>query len=113
MTVKKTPRVLIRGFVSGAYGQTHAVTLKDFSGTAQDVSTYTTKQVIFRSPDGKKTITCTGAFASDGSDGIITWSFSSGSPLDRQGIWQGQTVLTATGKELRSYQFDAEVDGEI
>lgn len=113
MTIKKTPKVLLRGFVAGEFGKTNTITLKDFSGRAQNVSAYTTKQVIFRSPDGKKTITCTGAFATDGSDGMVTWSFSSGAPLDRQGLWESQVVLTASGKELRSYVFDVECDKEL
>jgi len=113
MTIKKTPKALIRGFVTGEFGKTNTITLKDFSGTVQNVSAYTGKQVIFRSPDGKKTITCTGAFATDGSDGMVTWSMSSGAPFDRPGLWEGQCVLTATNKELRSYVWDSEVDREL
>lgn len=113
MTVKRTPYILLRGFVVGEYGKTNAVTLTDFDGTVQDVSSYTTKQVVCRSPDGRKTITSTGAFSTDGSDGIVTWSFSSGDPLDRSGLWEAQAVLTKTGAELRSYPFQLEVMEEL
>ena len=114
MTIKRTPRLLLRGFVAGEYGKRNTITMKSFAGTAQDVSAYTTsKQVICRSPDGRKTITCTGAYTTDGSDGSLYWSFSSSDPLDRQGLWQLQCVVTKSGGELRSYIADMEVDGEL
>ena len=114
MTVKKTPKLLLRGFVAGEFGKTNVVTFKNFSGVAQNVSAYTTsKQVICRSPDGRKTITVTGAYVTDGSDGKLSWSFSSSDPLDRPGLWEGQAVVTKSGGELRSYVFNLEVDKEL
>ena len=114
MTIKRTPRILLRGFVAGEFGKTNVITLKDFDGAVQNVSAYTTsKQVICRSEDGRKTITATGSYVTDGSDGKLSWSFSSGDPLDRPGLWQLQCVVTKSGGELRSYIADMEVDGEI
>jgi hypothetical protein len=114
MTIKRTPRLLLRGFVVGEYGKVNTLTLKDFSGNAQDVSTYTTsKQVICRSPDGRKTITATGAYTTNGADGKVYWTFSSSDPLDRAGTWTGQVLLTKSGGKLHTYPFDMEVELEI
>ena len=113
MTIKKTPKLLLRGFVAGEFGKNNIVTLKDFDGVVQDVSSYTTKQVISRSDDGRKTITSTATYVTDGSDGQVQWSYGSGDPLDRAGLWEGQVVLTKSGGELRSYVFDMEVDKEL
>lgn len=105
---------LLRGLVVGSYGTLNSVTLKDFDGAIQNVSGYTgNKYVTFRSPDAKKTITCTASFFTDGSDGILTWSFSSGSPLDRAGIWESQAELTCSSALAKSYPFDAECMKEL
>ena len=113
MTTTATPRPLIRGFVVGEFGKPNVITLKNFSGVVQDVSSYTTRQVISRSPDGRKTITCEGIFVTNGSDGLLMWSYSSGDPLDRAGIWEGQAVLSKTGGKILSYVFNMEVDKGI
>jgi len=105
---------LLKGLVVGSYGQTCSVTLKDFDGTAQDVSAYTgTNYVVFRSPDSRKTIVCTASFYTDGSDAIITWSFSSGDPLDRQGLWSAQVELNCSSALAKSYPFNCEVEKEL
>ncbi len=104
---------LIKGLVVGEFGKVQSVTCEDFDGVAQDISSYTTKQVVLRSPDSKKTITATGSFVTTGTDGEISWSFSSSSPLDREGVWQGQVVLSKTGYKSKSYVFEVEVDKSL
>ena len=89
------------------------VTLKNFEDESQDVSAYTGLRLYFQSPDGRKTITSTGAFVTDGSDALISWSFDSDSPLDREGIWAGQAELDQTGQKSKSYIFDLECDGSL
>ncbi len=103
----------IQGFVTGEYGKTCIIELKDFKDSTPDVSAYTGISVICRSPDGRNTITSTGAsFVTDGSDGKIQWSFSSGDgkQLDRPGDWEAQIILTASGKKSKSYRFILETD---
>ena len=110
---KRTPKLLLRGAVAGEYGKDFVVTLKNFDNEPQNVSTYTGINLYFRSPDGTKTVTCTGSFVTDGSDAQVQWNFSSTSPLDREGIWEGQIKLTQTGQLTRSYVFDLECDRSI
>ena len=110
---KRTPRLLLRGAVVGEYGKTYAVALKNFEDESQDVSAYTDLDLYFRSPDGTKTINVTGAFVTDGSDALLSWTFSSSAPLDREGIWAGQAKLSQTGQSSKSYIFDLECDGSL
>jgi len=110
---EKVSLPLLKGLVVGEYGKSHTVTLKDFDGDAQDVSSYTGITVKLRSPDSKVTITSTGSWTTDGSDGKVSWAFSSGSLLTRPGIWDGQVGLTKTGYVSRSYPFSVEVEKEI
>ena len=53
MAVIKIPE--LKGLVAGEYGKTNSVTLKDFDGTAQDISSYTGLDVVFRSPGAIET----------------------------------------------------------
>ena len=109
-----TTSPLLRGLVVGEYGKVNSITLKNFSGAAENVSIYTgNKYVVFRSPDKRKSITCTASFLTDGSDGIVTWSFGSGDPLDRDGIWEAQAELNCSSSLAKSYPFDAEVKLEL
>ncbi len=105
---------LLKGLVQGEWGKVNSVTLKDFDGVVQDVSGYTgTKTIVVVSPDSKKTITCTASFLTDGSDGICIWSFSSGSPLDRAGLWSGEIELNCSSALSKSYPFNIEVEREL
>lgn len=104
---------VLKGLVVGEYGKQQAVTLKDFDGVAQDVSSYTGISIVCRSPGGTKTVTVTGSFATTGADGIVAWSFSTGAFLDRDGEWLMQVVLTKTGYVTKSYPFLAEVEKSI
>lgn len=110
---KRTPRLLLRGAVVGEYGKTYVISLKNFEDEAQDVSAYTGLRLHFESPDGRKTITSTGAFVTDGSDALLSWSFDSDAPLDREGIWAGQAELDQVGQKSKSYVFDLEVDRSL
>ena len=110
---KRTPRLLLRGAVVGEYGKTYVVSLKNFEDEDQNASAYTSINLYFRSPDGIKTVNCTGAFVTDGSDGLVSWSFDSDTYLDREGVWGGQVKLEQTGQRSRSYIFDLETDGSL
>jgi len=105
---------MLKGIVVGTWGVVNSVTLKDFDGVVQDVSGYTgTKTAVFVSPDSKKTITCTASFLTDGSDGVCTFSFSSGSPLDRSGIWESQIELNCSSALAKTYIFQLETEKEL
>lgn len=100
----------LKGLVVGEYGKVQSVILKDFDGAVQNISTYTGMTLAFRSPEGTKTVTATGSFLTDGTDGGIAWSFTSDAYLDRPGKWEGQAELTKTGFSVKSLPFDVLVE---
>ena len=100
----------LHGLVVGEFGKGQSVVLKDLEGAIQNISTYTGITVVCRSPEGTKTLSSTGSFLTDGSDGGVTWSFTSDALLDRPGTWEGQIVLTKTGYEVKSNIFEIPVD---
>jgi len=105
-----TTPIILRGLVVGEYGKTNAVTLKDFAGVVQNVSSYTSLIVVSSSPDGRKKLNSTGAFATDGSDGVVTWEYTTGVFIDRGGLWEGQVKLSKTGELSKTYVFQMEAD---
>ena len=111
MTTTDTP--VIEGLVVGEYGKVQSVTCKDKDGVAQDISSYTGISVVARSPQGNKTVTVTGSFATDGTDGGVAWSYSTGTYLDRDGDWNFQLHLTKTGYSTKSYLFIGRVEKSI
>lgn len=93
---------IIRGVAVGSYGNTLLITLKDLDGNVQDVSSYTgTKTAIAHSPAGR-TKTATVSFNSDGSDGVVSWSWASGD-IDVPGDWKVQIVLNSTSARVKSF----------
>jgi len=94
---------VIRGVAVGSYGQTILITLKDFDGVAQNVSAYTgTRSAIALSPDGGKRVTATVSFSTDGTDGIISWTWAAGD-IDRPGDWQVQIALNSGSARIKTY----------
>lgn len=78
----------------GDIGTVFTVTIiDDTTSAAIDVSTATTKQIIFRKPD-KSLLTATATFTTDGSDGKITYSTVSGD-LSQPGLWKIQGKVIA------------------
>jgi hypothetical protein len=78
----------------GDIGTVFKVTIKD--GTAAvDISTATTKQIIFKKPGSTK-LTKTASFFTDGTDGIITYTSISGD-LGEEGMWKMQGYIVLTG----------------
>ena len=67
-------------------------------GTAQDISSYTTRQFILRSPTGT-TATKTAEFDTDGTDGVLSYTFEE-DDIDRAGNWSVQARISKTGVEL-------------
>ena len=70
----------------GDYGQPVEATILDVdTNAAQDISGYTTLQMIFTKADGTP-LTKTAGFKTDGTDGIISYTVEAG-VLSVVGIW--------------------------
>ena len=94
---------VIRGVAVGSYGQSILITLKDLDGNVQNVSGFTgTKTAIGIAPNKRKTVTATITFNSDGSDGVITWTWASGD-IDTPGDWEVQITLNSGSSRIKSY----------
>ncbi len=74
-------------------------TIKDGSSVV-DVSTATTKQIIFSNPSCS-TVTKSGSFTTDGTDGKIQYTTVSGD-LDVGGTWRAQAYIVIGGNEWHS-----------
>lgn len=73
----------------GDIGTQFIITVTD--NTAVDISTATTKQFIFKKPDGTK-LTVSASFYSDGTDGKLTYTTVDGD-IDIAGTWKLQTLV--------------------
>lgn len=67
---------------------------------AQNISTYTTRQFIFRKPSGA-IATKTATFVTDGVDGVLQYTVESGL-IDEVGGWQVQARISKAGVVLTS-----------
>lgn len=66
----------------------------------QDISSYTTRQFIFKPPVGA-TVTKTATFDFDGTDGVLKYTVEDGL-IDQAGDWRVQARISKTGAELTS-----------
>jgi hypothetical protein len=65
-------------------------------GVIVDISAATTKEILFRKPDGT-VVTKTGTFSTDGTDGKLRYTTIAGD-LDQAGDWRVQGyIVTPTG----------------
>ena len=67
---------------------------------AVDISGYTTRQFVFKSPAGVKT-TKTAVFDTDGTDGVLKYTVENGL-INEAGDWYVQARIAKTGAELTS-----------
>lgn len=74
----------------GAIGAAIRATVRE-NGSALDVSGASTKQLVFKKPDGTK-VTQTATFYTDGTDGVLQYTTVSGD-IDQAGSWQCQAYL--------------------
>lgn len=70
------------------------------NGTAVDLSSATTLQIIFRKTDGT-TVTKTASFSTDGTDGKIRYQSVAGD-FNVAGPWRVQARVVMGGKDLKS-----------
>ncbi len=98
-----------------AIGATIEVTILE-DGAAVDVSTVTTKQLIFRKPSGT-VVTKAAAFSSNGVDGKLKYVTESGFLDERSGSqnWkvQGAVVFPGSGYRGRSEVVEFAVKGNL
>lgn len=80
-------------------GTVFKILIKD-GDDVQDISTATTKDIIFLKPDGTIN-TETGSFFTDGTDGYITYTAASGD-LDVAGIWKIQAHVVMGGLNFKT-----------
>ena len=76
----------------GDIGTVFKVLITDENGDALNISTATTKQIIFRKPGNRGTLTVDADFTTDGSDGYIQYAIVDGD-LDTFGVWQIQAKV--------------------
>jgi len=69
----------------GDIGTIFEATIKDQAGAVVDISTATTKQILFKKPTGV-VLTKTASFTTTGSDGKIRYTTIAGD-LDVSGVW--------------------------
>lgn len=100
----------IKGLVVGQYGESISLTVVDKNGNAVDISAYTSgTTVVLRDPKSLKTLSYGGSFVTDGTDGKVSFTPSSGD-IDRPGTWEGQITLTKAAATARTRVFDVEID---
>ena len=85
-------------------GTTFRVTVYDSTSTGDstvaDISTATTKQMIFSKPDGT-TLTKTAVFGTDGSNGVVEYVSVDGD-LNMAGTWHLQVYVVTPAGEWRT-----------
>jgi len=89
---------------------TFEITVKDQDDTVIDISTATSKQLIFRKPDKTK-LTKDVIFVTDGTDGKIQYTTST-TDLSQAGKWelQGYIVLAFGGPYSSIIGFDVKAN---
>jgi hypothetical protein len=103
----------ITGIVVGQFGSSIPLTVVDDEGQAIDLSSYTGITIKALSPDARTTLSFTGAFVTDGTNGQISFTPSSGTTFDRDGTWEGQVQFTAGGILVLTVIFQMEVEKKI
>ncbi len=86
----------------GNVGTSFEATIVDQDGNVRDVSTATTKELIFQPPNGDARVKAA-SFTNDGVDGKIRWTTQTAADLDQDGTWawQGHVVLSG-GQDFRT-----------
>ncbi len=77
------------------------LTVVDESGVAIDISSATTKQILFKAPGGGDVTTQSANFTTDGSDGKIEFVSTALFP-DEKGKWRYQAYVIDSGQEYHT-----------
>lgn len=78
----------------GDVGTVFRFTVQNENGEAEDISNLSTRQVIFKKPDGTK-LSKTPSLTNDGTDGLMQYTIASGD-IDIKGMWQVQGRVAST-----------------
>lgn len=84
---------VIESIMEGQYGVVLTLTVKE-NGRAKDISSYTTRTLRYRIPDGS-TFDVSMSFSTDGTDGKVTYTFPKGA-IRGSGQVSGQLFLFKT-----------------
>ena len=79
----------------GDIGTSFKLTINDEDGVALDVSTATTRRILFTKPDAT-VLTKTASLVNSGTDGMIKYVSQSGD-LSIAGLWQIQAYISFSG----------------
>ena len=85
----------------GDVGTVIRLVVQDQDEAILDVSSASTKQIIFRKPSGA-TLTKVASFSTDGTDGRIQYATIAGD-IDESGIWQMQGYVVTPTWTVRSW----------
>jgi hypothetical protein len=80
---------------TGDIGTLFKVTVKDQDSVVVDLTSATTKNLVFRKPDGTN-LTKSGSFFTTGSDGVLTYT-TIAADLALAGNWSVQAVVAFPG----------------
>lgn len=94
----------------GDVGTLLRVTITE-NGTAVDISAATTKQIKFQKKN-RETFVRDASFYTDGSDGMITYTFQAGE-LDVKGVWTIQAYVELPNGKWHSTKEEFTVDPNI
>lgn len=103
----------VTGLVHGQYGTPIVLTVVDDDGIVIDLSSYTGVTVRAIGPDGRTTLSFTGALVGGGTGGQFSFTPTSNNTFDRDGIWEGQVQFTATSILVLTVVFELDVDKKI
>lgn len=92
-------------------GRPHEITVKKEDGTARDLSGATALQLTYKKPGGS-TLVVTPVFKTDGTDGVIKYTFLTGE-IDKAGSWPYQLLYTDALGALHSSIGSLEVGANI
>jgi hypothetical protein len=95
---------------SGDYGWVGKLRMMQ-SGSAVDISSYTTRWFVFQRPSGG-TVMGTASFSGTGTDGYLQYTMESG-VIAEAGLWRVEARISKAGAELTSDALQFEVESRV
>ncbi len=85
----------------GDFGTVYELEIQE-DGALLDISSYTTRQIIFKKPTSGDLVTNTAVFSSDGTDGKIRYTTTTALEIDEDGNWNMQGRLAKSGADFKT-----------
>lgn len=104
---------VIKGLTAGQFGEDVQLQISDDDAVAVDISSYTGITVYLRDPFTLKLLNYTGSFVNSGTDGLIKFTPTAATEIDRPGVWEGQVRLTAASVQAFTSLFTVTVQKAI